>query len=282
MPCHTYRITGDSKRLLAQSLATIFALWRAPDALAQNSVPQHAALSDRWLISAGVLWSQSDVTANLNAGRIGPGVLIDFEDDFGLDEDNFVGTLMFRTHFSPRWQLEVEYFKLDRANDKHITRTIEWGDLDIPIDAFARGSFDVEDARVSVGYAFFKTDDKEVGVGLGAHVTRLEASVSAERLGSNRAAQTAPLPFVTVYVRMALTDRWLLSARVDRLSLDTGDIDGDVFSSGAEFLYQPWRHFGVGIAYRDINFQVSSTNSDWRGKAQVHQNGPMLFISSTF
>ena len=276
MPCCTNRVAS------LPFLAAIFAMWHAPEARAQNAIPQHAVLSDRWFISAGVLWGQSDVTANLNTGRIGAGALVDFEDDFGLDEHNFVGTLMFRTHFSPRWQLELEYFKLDRANERHITRTIDWGDLNIPVEAFARGSFDVEDARVSIGYAFFKTQDKEVGIGLGAHITRMEASISSERLGSNRAAQTAPLPFVTMYARMALTDRWLLNIRVDRLSLDTGDIDGDVFSSGAEFIYQPWRHFGIGIGYRDINFKVSSTSDDWRGKAQVQQNGPMLFVSSTF
>lgn len=264
------------------SLAAMVAMFPASDALSQNSVPQHPMLSDRWFVSAGALWGESNVTANLSTGRVGIGAIVDFEDDVGLDEENLVGVIMFRTHFLERWQVEVEYFKLDRANDKQISRTIDWGDLNVPIDAHVRGSFDVQDARVSLGYSFFKTADKEVGVGLGAHVTRIEASLSTERLGSDRAAQTAPLPFVTVYARMALSDRWLLNVRVDRLSLDTGDIDGKIFSSGAEFIYQPWRHFSVGIGYRDINFQVSSTNEDWRGKAQVQQSGPILFVSSTF
>jgi hypothetical protein len=263
-------------------LVVIVASWHSCDARAQDTVPQHPMLSDRWFLSAGVLWSESNVSANLNSGRVGVGAIVDFEDDLGLDEDNLVGMLMFRTHFFDRWQLEVEYFKLDRANEKQLSRTIDWGDLNVPVEAQVRGSFDVEDARVSIGYSFFKTKDKEVGIGLGAHVTRMEASLSTERLGSDRAGQTAPLPFVTVYARMALTDRWLLNVRVDRLSLDTGDIDGKVFSSGAEFIYQPWRHFSIGVGYRDINFQVASTSEDWRGKAQVQQNGPMLFISSTF
>lgn len=264
------------------SLAAIVAMFPPSDALSQDAIPQHPMLSDRWFISAGALWGESNVTANLSTGRVGIGAIVDFEDDVGLDEENLVGVIMFRTHFLERWQVEVEYFKLARANDKQISRTIDWGDLSVPIDAHVRGSFDVQDARVSLGYSFFKTADKEVGVGLGAHVTRMEASLSTERLGSDRAAQTAPLPFVTMYARMALSDRWLLNVRVDRLSLDTGDIDGKIFSSGAEFIYQPWRHFSIGIGYRDINFQVSSTNEDWRGKAQVQQSGPILFVSSTF
>jgi hypothetical protein len=273
---------SPSKHVPVLLLVAIVVTLHASDARSQSSTPQHPMLSDRWFVSAGALWGESNVTANLNTSRVGIGAIVDFEDDLGLDEDNVVGMLMFRTRFLERWQLELEYFKLDRANQKQISRTIDWGDLDVPIDAMARGSFDVEDARVSIGYSFFKTADKEVGFGLGAHVTRIEASLATERLGSDRAAQTAPLPFVTVYARMALTDRWLLNVRVDRLSLDTGDIDGKVFSSGAEFIYQPWRHFNIGIGYRDINFQVSSTTEDWRGKAQVQQNGPMVFVSSTF
>jgi len=81
---------------------------------------------------------------------------------------------------------------------------------------------------------------------------------------------------------MALTDRWLLSMRVDRLSLDTGDIDGKVFSSGLDLIYQPWRHVSIGLGYRDINFQISSVSEDWRGKAQVQQSGPTLFLATSF
>lgn len=247
-----------------------------------DSVPDHPMFTDAWYLSAGVLWAESNVTANLNTGAIGAGALIDFEDDMGLDEDNLIGLFDARWHFTKRWQLEVEYFKLDRDNEKQVQRVIDWGNLNIPINSVTKGSFNMEDFRVSVGYAFFRSKDKEVGFGLGAHVARLEAGLSTRNFGSEVASQTAPLPFFTVYARMALTDRWLLSMRVDRLSLDTGDIDGKVFSSGFDVIYQPWRHFSVGVGFRDINFQISSVSDDWRGKAQIQQSGPMLFLSGSF
>jgi hypothetical protein len=233
-------------------------------------------------VGAGVVWAESNVTANLNTGRVGLGTFIDFEDDVGLDEQNPIGQLMFRMRLSERFRLEAEYFKLDRDNEKQVSRTIDWGDLNIPIDAVARGSFDVEDARIGVGYSFFQRKDKEVGVGLGAHVMSMEAKFTTRNFGSEGASQSAPLPVVTFYARIALTDRWLLSVRVDRLSLDVGDTDGSIFSSGTDFVYQPWRHFNIGIGYRDINMEVTSTSEDWRGKAQIRQSGPLLFFGSTF
>jgi hypothetical protein len=274
----------DSNSVTATVVAmALGALLLADSAFAQEDTPpDHPMMSDRFFVAAGVLWAESNVTANLNTGRVGLGTFIDFEDDFGLDETNVIGLFMFRMRLSERWRLEAEYFKLDRDNEKDLSRTIEWGDLTIPINAFARGEFSVEDVRVSVGYSFFQRKDKEIGIGLGAHVMSMDASLSTRNFGSEAASESAPLPVVTFYARMALTDRWLLNVRVDRLSLDTGDIDGSIFSSGTEFVYQPWRHFNIGIGYRDINMEVTSTSEDWRGKAQVRQSGPILFVSSTF
>jgi hypothetical protein len=245
--------------------------------------PDHPMMSDRFFLAVGVSQNESDVTANLNTGRIGLGTLIDFEDDLGLDKTNAIGTFMVGMRLFERWRLEAEYFKLDRANDKVVSRTLDWGRLSIPVTAGVESSFSAEDIRVGVGYSFFRRIDKEIGVGLGAHVLSLEATLSTRNLGSQRAAvDSTPLPVVTFYARMALTDRWLLNVRVDRLSLDAGDIDGRIFTSEVEFVYQPWRHVNLGVGYRDMNIEVSSTGEKWRGKAQVRQSGPLLFIASTF
>lgn len=271
--------------IAAAMVMAVSLLSLARSALAEDDierVPDHPVLSDAWYVSAGALWAESNVTANLNRGVVGAGALIDFEDDMGLDESNLIGLFDARWHFTKRWQLEVEYFKLDRDNEEQVQREVAWGNVNIPINGVAKGTFNIEDFRVSVGYSFFRSKDKEVGIGLGAHVAKLGAGLSTRNFGSEFASQTAPLPFLNIYARMALTDRWLLTMRVDRLSLDTGDIDGKIFSSGLDVVYQPWRHFSIGLGYRDINFQISSTSDDWRGKAQVQQSGPVLFLATSF
>ena len=134
-------------------------------------------------------------------------------------------------------------------------------------------------AGVTLGFAFLVA---VIGIGLGAHVMSLDAALSTANFGSEGASQSAPLPVLTLYAQFALTNRWLLRVRVDRLSLDTGDVVGSIFSSGTDFVYQPWRHFGLGLGYRDINMTMSSTSERWRGKAQVRHTGPYLFVSSTF
>lgn len=273
------------RRLAVWGLAALSVVPLAHGAEADDAavpVPDHPMMTDRFFLGVGVVWAQSNVTANLNTGKIGLGTFVDFESDIGLTKNNVIGQFAFRMNLSERWRLEAEYFSLNRDGEKQLERTIDWGDLNIPVEAAVRGSTNLDDLRVSVGYSFFRRKDKEIGIGLGVHVMSLDASLSTRNLGSDRGSQSAPLPVVTMYAQMALTDRWLFRVRVDRLSLDTGEVDGSVFSSGTDFVYQPWRHFGVGLGYRDINIQVSSTSDDWRGKAQIRHTGPYLFVSSTF
>ena len=64
------------------------------------------------------------------------------------------------------------------------------GDTTFPIDAQMISKFDFSDARVSVGYSFFKTVDKELGVALGAHVIWYNVGMSGTRTGiGNRVAR---------------------------------------------------------------------------------------------
>ncbi|HWK51415.1 MAG TPA: hypothetical protein VNR40_16085 [Steroidobacter sp.] len=259
----------------------LISLVRAPSAdAAEEDVPDHPVLRDAWYISGGALYARSNVVASLNKTLLG--TLIDFEDDLGLDRYDWMGLWTVRWHFTKRWQLEVEYFNLDRSNTQSLERNITWGNLNVPVTATAHSRFNIEDFRVGIGYSFFKTQDKEVGIGLGAHVARLQAGLTTTNFGSEETSESAPLPFITTYVRLALTDRWLLSMRVDRLSLSSGDIDGSVFSSGLDVIYSPWRHFSFGLGYRDIDWQISSSSNRWNGRAQVQESGPMVFIATQF
>ena len=79
----------DSNSVTATVVAmALGALLLADSAFAQEDTPpDHPMMSDRFFMGAGALWAESNVTANLNTGRVGLGTFIDFEDDMGLDEN---------------------------------------------------------------------------------------------------------------------------------------------------------------------------------------------------
>src|SRR5204863_7734415 len=130
---------------------------------------------------------------------VGVGALVDFENDLGLPENDVIGVYTLRWRISQRWQLDAEYFNLKREHDKQLSRTLQWGDFTFPVNASLQSSFKFSDLRIGGGYSFFRTTDKEIGAGLGVHVTRFEASLSATNVGTEQVAKSAPLPTFSLY-----------------------------------------------------------------------------------
>ncbi|HSA69096.1 MAG TPA: hypothetical protein VLF65_05780 [Burkholderiales bacterium] len=254
----------------------------ATAARAQSEIPDHPALSAKWYFGAGLFIPKTTTEARLTSSTLGAGAIINFEDSLGMDDEKEVPGFMARWRIGHRWRLEAEYFELNRSQTRGTNREIQWGDVVFPINTQVSSSFDFSDLRVSVGYSFFRTKDKELGVGLGFHVAAYDIRLSAAALGSESEDVTAPLPVFTAYGQFALTDRWAVGARLDRLSLEYDKYDGSIGSLGLDLMYQPFRNFGLGIGYRATLFDL--TVSDDNRELRVRQNftGPIFFLTANF
>ena len=78
---------------------------------------------------------------------------------------------------------------------------------------------DFSDLRLSAGFSFFRTADKELGAALGLHVAAFEVALDAPLVGAESQDVTAPLPVLSAYGQFALTERWAVGSRLDRFSL---------------------------------------------------------------
>lgn len=246
-----------------------------------GSIPAHPMLNDSFFLAAGGYWSDSRTVARLNSGTIGIGALIDFENDFGLDERKAVPIYMLGWRFAKKWRLEVEHYDIDRDNRQQVSRDIQWGNQTFTVGTEVGAKFKLDVTRASIGYSLFKTSDKELGIGLGVHQTKLQAALVSSTTGED-ARVSGPLPTLSLYSSFAMTDRWLFQTRFDQLKVDVGDTDGSISAIGLDLVYQPFRHFNFGLGYRTLVLKVDSTNEKWRGSAEIRSSGPIFFIGSTF
>jgi hypothetical protein len=244
-------------------------------------IPNNPALTDTWFFGLGTTFMTSNTQAQLN-GTSGAGVVIDFEEAFGLAKSEWAPEGLARWRFSERWRLEFEYFSLNRSNSRTTQQDVTWGDTTIPAGTTVKGNFDVTVLRLSCGYSFFKTQDKEIGVALGFHVTRFEAGVDATGFATEDAKVLAPLPVLSVYGQFALTDEWSVQGRLDALRLEYDPFYGSILSVGVDALYQPWRHLGFGIGWRTLQIEGGVEADDWSGDLNTNYTGPIVFISSSF
>src|SRR5262245_22782179 len=170
------------KNILRGLLASTIGAVVAAPAFCQEPIPDHPALRDKFYFSLGAYFPRTTTSAELES-RTGLGTNIDFENTLGMNESKTVPVAMARWRTNNRWRVEGEYFQLNRSCERTIDRSINWGDHTFPLNASVSSKFDFSDLRLSAGYSFFRTKDKEVGVGLGVHVAGYDANISGSFAG---------------------------------------------------------------------------------------------------
>jgi hypothetical protein len=249
---------------------------------ATESIPSHSLLTDRFAFEIGAQYSRSTTSASLGPTSGGTGVVVDFEDTLGLEERNWIGTAGFLWRISERWRLEVDYFSLNRNSTRTLATDIVWGDQNFTAGTTVNTSYDFSDIRVAAGYSFFKRRDKELGLGFGLHVAKIEASINASGIGADGSDVTAPLPVMNLYGAFALTNEWAIRFRMDWLSLTYGDYSGDIRNTAIEAIYQPFRNVGFGLGMRSLIVDVEIEKDDWRGRARTVFSGPVASLRVSF
>ena len=242
----------------------------------------HPALSDRWTIQIGAYVPNVDTTAYINSTSGARGTSVSLEDDFNLTDRKSMPSILAGVRLGERWKIEAEYYSLHRSGARSISRTINWGDNVYAIGTTVSSEFNSDVYRLSGGYSFIKDGQRELGVALGLHVTDFETAVSAAGVGANSNDTLAPLPTVGLYGAYAMTPKWLLSGRVDYFSLDYNEYGGSLINFTAGVDYRFSRHFGAGLAYRHVDYDVTVTRARFNGGIEYKFSGPVFYAVTTF
>ena len=239
-------------------------------------------LQNRWTLEIGAYAPTLKTTANFDSTTLGVGTSVNFEEDLGLDDRKVNATILGRVRLGERWRIEAEYFALNRSGTRAISSTVNWGGSIYPSSSVVSSEFDSDIYRLSGGYSFIKDAQAELGVTLGFHVTDFVISLAATGIGPTTANALAPLPTIGFYGSYAFTPRWLLSGRVDFFSLNYNDYDGSLVNLMAGVDYRFTRNFGVGLAYRYVDYDLTATRSSFTGSVKYEFSGPMLYVIGSF
>lgn len=253
-----------------------------PLAKAQEALPIHPALNDKFYFALGAFVPKTTTSAQLDSTTLGAGTNIDFERALGITTQKTVPDTFFRWRISDRWRVEAEYFLLNRSGSKVLQQDIQWDDKVFTVGTDVTSKFNFADVRVSGGYSFFRTADKELGVGLGFHVASYNVGLEAAAVGDEAKKVTAPLPVLSAYGNFALTDRWAVGGRLDRFVISYDKYDGNIMSMGVDLNYQPFRHVGFGLAYRSLFIVLKATGDQLTARFQQTFQGPLLYMNASF
>jgi hypothetical protein len=258
--------------------AIAFAATAIAPAAAQE-VPLHPALQDRWSFGVGAFFPSTATQASLTSNSTGLGTSIDFEDTFDMDRSKTVPTFYGRWRINQRWRIDAEYFQLNRSSERVIDREINWGDQTFPVNTAVSSKFNFSDLRVSAGYSFFRTPDKELGVGLGLHMAWYDVSLNAPGTSGEGQDVLAPLPVLSFYGNFALTERWAVGTRLDRFTLSYDKFSGSLTNLALDVQYQPFRHVGFAFGYRGLFIKAEVEDDRVTGNFRQTFSGPMVSMN---
>ena len=251
-------------------------------AMAADETPNHPLLKDRFRVSLGAFYAESTTQARLGSSSGGTGVDVNFEDTLGLPARKTIGEVAAYWRISERWRVDLNYFRLTRKGSRTLTENLTWGDNTYTIGTTVNSSFEISDLRAGLGYSFFRTADKEVGIGVGLHSTAFKASLDSASAGAASESATAPLPVLALYGNFALTDTWALKAGTDWLSLAYDKYSGSIRASVFDIVYQPFKQVAFGVGMHSLNVRLGIDNPHSKFDARVALQGPAAYMSVSF
>jgi len=274
-----------SSRFCLVLLITVFSV---NSAIAQTADDYHPFLSDKFNLDIGSFWPQINFDARVDGSD--PDEEFDFDEALNLTDKQAAAAINFRWRFGKKWSLWGQYWSTDNSGKAVLEEDVEWEDVVFKKGTFASGGVELDVGRVFFGRQFDLAPQHEFGLGFGLHWMDLDTFLEGEIIIDDSttdfqrvSAQTAiPLPNVGAWYMYSWSPKWMVSTRVDWLSASIGDFSGNLWDVQAGVNYQAFKNIGVGVYYKGFLLDVDIDKSDWHGRADFSQHGPLLALTATW
>ena len=275
-------------RIIIQTAILLTLLLSTTVTFAQDSTEYHPYFTRDFELGAGAFFM--DKSLELRVDGSDPGDNIEFDEVARLDNDDVSGALSFRWRFGEKWGFWAQGWKISESGGAVLTENVEWEDVEFREGTFAEAGFDLGVVRLFLGRKFFERPNQEFGVGIGAHWMEFDAFMEGQILTSigdtefyrGTVEADFPLPNLGAWYAWSWSPKWLFSARLDWLDVSLGDYSGGLWNSQAGVQWQAFDHLAIGLFYSGFLLDADVKKSDWRGKVESDQHGPLLSIYTSW
>jgi hypothetical protein len=233
--------------------------------------------------SFGHAWLDS--TLRLDASDGTRGTALDGERVLGLEDHENTGRLDVVLRPRPRHRLRfgLNYLPSDRSAREVIGEDILFGD-----NVYVAGDEVVSQLRIrswSIAYAYSLVRSSRAEIALSAGVTSVdfvaEAGVPARGLKDSE-ERSFPAPQFGLEATVRFADRWYGEARYQYLRLNTSDAKGSFGQLDAALVFQFDPNIAAGLAYAQVEGDISKEQFGDSGRLAYSSRGPRLFLRVSF
>jgi long-subunit fatty acid transport protein len=256
------------------------------------SPAQAQALHDDFYLQVSGFWAthvDSSVRVTPASNPSG-GTQIDLESDLHLDNSEVLPAVFGSARLGGGFSIGAEYYSVGRNTSTTLARDITYDGVTYPANGTVNGGFNTDIYRLTVGWAFVRHDNFELGAAIGLHATNIEFFLNGQGTIGGQPVSTqnrrtnflAPLPTIGMFTSYEIAHNLTLGARADFLSLKVGDYKGRLINLQANLAWRFTHNFGAGIAFRYVNYRVDVEKTDYVGRLDYNFLGPSLFLEVGF
>ena len=244
--------------------------------------PKPRVVEDRFRLEVSMLGSQIDTKLRVDQSLALPGTEIDAEDDLGLDNSAVMPQIELTLLPGQHHLIRLSGLSSRRDAQTVIDKEIFFDDQVYEPGERVDSKLDITLFGLTYGYRFIANDRAELTATFGIQVASVDANaVVRSRVLREAETGVAPLPLIGVEGRFDFTPRWSVEGRVQYLTANISDIDGNILDARIAGTYRFNPYLIIGIGYRTFSIDIDSKNEDDPGLVKLKFDGPLLFARAS-
>jgi outer membrane scaffolding protein for murein synthesis (MipA/OmpV family) len=237
----------------------------------------------RFEIRAGIFNDSVSTTIIRNADDGTPGEPIDVEDALALAGEQSILQLEAIVRIGQFHRLEFGYFDFGRDSSLTLLKDLEFGDELFPAGSTVDINSNLQIARAAYAFSLMNDAQKEIGVMMGMHLSRMKVDVHAPSSGQRETTvASTPLPVVGVHGSIALGPKTRLAARLQIFRMHFDHYKGSMNYFNLVVQHMFTQRVSIGGGYSFYAIKLDSDHNDINGSLEVLHQGPFVFVGAHF
>jgi hypothetical protein len=252
------------------------------DAASEITTP--SPISDHLAVRASYVNGSVSTNAQVNDTANGQvGTPYSAENDFGMPDKAHQLRAEFIFRLRDRSRLRVGALDSSRQASKIVTRQIVFGNQTYQANERVNSTFDFRMFDFTYTYSLLRTDNFELGPGIGLHFVQGEATALVPTRQSRESFDFAG-PYATLALdgTWRFTKRFSFNARYQTLDLTINDINGKIYELNANVQFRFHKNVAVGAGYQKHSIEVNAPKENPGGNLKFDIGGPELFLRASF
>jgi hypothetical protein len=244
--------------------------------------PPPRIIEDRFRVEVLLLGANLDTTLRVDESLSEPGTVISAEDDLGLDDSQLLPQAEITLLPGERHLVRLSGLSSHRSAQKVLERSIVFDDEIYLAGERVDSELNLTMFGLTYGYRFLVRDRTELTGTFGIQITEVEANaVVRNRVVRDAESGVAPLPLAGLEGRYDFNDRWSAEGRLQYLTADIDEVDGEILDVRAAVTWRMNPYFLFGLGYRTFSINVDSRDQDTPGLVDMTIDGPVLFMRAS-